>query len=104
MLVFMNYYYYTEAGIGGRLRDATLAVFSYVNFKHSCFVWTSGLKCGLSKIIYRSRKNYFWESVDMKYYAEAVLKSAKLNTASATTWSVCSRAKPTAHTGFSILD
>jgi hypothetical protein len=36
-------------------------------------------------------------------YAEAVLKFAKLNTESATTWSVCSRAKPTAHTGFGIV-
>ncbi|MDR0391470.1 MAG: hypothetical protein LBH59_06165 [Planctomycetaceae bacterium] len=35
-------------------------------------------------------------------YAEAVLKSAKLNTASAASRSVCSRAKPTAHTGFGI--
>ncbi|MDR0392284.1 MAG: hypothetical protein LBH59_10290 [Planctomycetaceae bacterium] len=34
--------------------------------------------------------------------AEAVLKSAKLNTASAASQSVCSRAKPTAHTGFGI--
>jgi hypothetical protein len=35
-------------------------------------------------------------------YAEAVLKFAKLNAASVASRSVCSRAKPTAHTGFGI--
>ncbi|MDR1289991.1 MAG: hypothetical protein LBK06_02195 [Planctomycetaceae bacterium] len=35
-------------------------------------------------------------------YAEAVLKSIKLNTASAATRNDCSRAKPTAHTGSGI--
>jgi hypothetical protein len=39
---------------------------------------------------------------DFGNFAEAVLKSAKLNTASAASRSVCSRAKPTAHTGFGI--
>ncbi|MDR0391577.1 MAG: hypothetical protein LBH59_06700 [Planctomycetaceae bacterium] len=38
----------------------------------------------------------------MLQYAEVVLKSAKLNTASVASRSVCSRAKPTAHTGFGI--
>jgi hypothetical protein len=37
-------------------------------------------------------------------YAEAVLKFAKLNTASVASRSVCSRAKPTAHTGFGIAN
>jgi hypothetical protein len=42
-------------------------------------------------------------SLKIYFYAEAVLKSAKLNTASAASRSVCSRAKPTAHTGFGIV-
>jgi hypothetical protein len=35
-------------------------------------------------------------------YAEAVLKFTKLKTLSVASRSVCSRAKPTAHTGFGI--
>jgi hypothetical protein len=49
------------------------------------------------KIFNRSR--YF---IFVNHYIQAALKSTQLNTVIATTWSVCSRAKPTAHTGFGI--
>jgi hypothetical protein len=44
----------------------------------------------------------FSEEGTRTLYAEAVLKFAKLNTASVASRSVCSRAKHSAHTGFGI--
>jgi hypothetical protein len=52
----------------------------------------------LKKIRNHSQHYFFY------VYAEAVLKFAKLNTASVASRSVCSRAKPTAYTGFGIPD